>query len=150
RPRGNPPITTREKLYIAGSGGSRKGLGCVLALLVAVAAAFAVDFFLVYPNRELRCGHEGKESYFFGALPLGHSCEGLEAIRYMDSAREAFLDTPNMAPDMEVIQTRADLGEPPASYGFSAFEDGTFTAEADVGSGLASYTMGPDGTVTRD
>jgi hypothetical protein len=122
----------------------------VLALLVAVAAAFAVDFFLVYPNRELRCGHEGKESYLFGALPLGHSCEGLEAIWYMDLAREAFLDTPNMAADIEVISTRAGIGEPPASYVFTVFEDGALTAEPVAGSGLASYTMAPDGTVTRE
>jgi len=152
RPRGNPPITTREKLYIASARKSNKGLGCVVLLLVALAAAFAIDYFAVYPVRALPCGHVGKESYLFGLLPFGHSCEGLEAIRYMDRARQAFLDAPDMAADMDLIRNLAGLGEPPASYVITPYEDGSFTAmpKTEADPALAGYTMAPDGTVTRE
>jgi len=152
RPRGKPPITTHEKLYIASAKKSRKGLGCFVFLLTALAAAFAIDYFIANPPHTLPCGHEGKESYLFGLLPLGHSCEGLKAIRYMDRARKTLLDAPDMAADMELIRDRSGMGKPPASYDITPYEDGSFTAVPKPGSdpGLASYTMAPDGTVTRE
>ncbi len=152
RPKGRPPISTREKLYIASARGSKKGLGCLIVLLVAFAAAFAVDYFMVYPRSELRCGHEGKESYLFGALPMGHSCEGLEAIRYMDRARKAFLNDGTMPLEMQAIQSRSGIDGPPEGtpYVFEVYEGGAFTAVPESGSGLARYTMEPDGSVTRE
>ncbi len=150
RPKGRPPISTREQLYIASDKGSRKGLGCLIFLLIVVGAAAGVDYFLVYPNSELNCGHGGKEAYLFGALPFGHSCPGLEAIRYMDSARRAMRRTPGMSYDMDSIREGSDIGEPPASYVFDVFDDGGFTADAEEGSGLASYSMDFDGGVKRE
>jgi hypothetical protein len=150
RPKGRPPITTREQLYIASAQKSWRGLGCLVFLLIVVGATVATDYFLVYPVRELSCGHEGKEAYLFGALPFGHSCPGFEAIRYMDSARKALRRTPAMLYNMDSIRKHSDIGEPPASYVFDVYEDGSFTADAEEGSGLASYSMDFDGSVKRE
>ena len=148
-PKGRPPITTRDRLYIASDRKSHKGLGCALLLVLALGAAFAVDLFVVNPSGELRCGHEGKESYFFGLLPFGHSCPGLEAIRYLDRARRAYLADPDAPDDFDEIQRLPGVGSPPAGvpYDFDSLGGGEFVAEA-RNPGDKSYTMAADGTVT--
>ncbi len=150
RPKGGPPITTRQQRHIAGKGDSNYRLGCALILLVALTAVFVADFFFVYPKRTLRCGHEGKEAYLLGALPVGHACEGIKTIWFMDAARKAYIDGINMPANVEAISVRADLGDPPESYDIEMFDDGSLRAEPLEDAELATYFMAADGTVTQE
>jgi len=150
RPRGDPPISAREKLYIASANQSGKGKGCVIALLVAVAAAFAIDYFVVNPVRTLPCGHEGKEAYLFGILPVGHTCPGLEVIRYMDRLRRSMPDPTIARVDIDTLKEQAGVGDPPAPYDCDVLDDGSLRCWPTDDSGLTVYTMSFGGEVTPE
>jgi len=119
-------------------------------VIIALIVAFVADFFFVYPTRTLRCGHEGKESYIFGALPVGHSCEGLKAIWFMNAARKAFIDGVNMPANIDAIRVRTGIGDPPESYDIVIFDDGSLRAEPVDDTVLPTYFMAEDGTVTQE
>jgi hypothetical protein len=125
-------------------------VGCLLFALVAIIAAFVIDFFVVYPNRTLRCGHEGKESYVFGALPFGHVCEPLKAIWFMEAVRRAYVDGISMPTHVDAISARANLGDPPGSYDVEMFDDESLRAEPLDDPNLPTVSMTVDGEITLE
>jgi hypothetical protein len=151
RRRAGPPpeVFERTKLFVASDRKSGKGLGCLVLLIIAAGAAFAADWFL-HPSVELPCGHEGKESYLFGAVPLGHSCHGLKALRFLDRARRAAQAAAQPPRDYAEVEGLPGVGSPPAGtpYRFSVLPDGSFAADpGDADSDLYHYLVEPDGTV---
>jgi hypothetical protein len=133
--------------------GSR--LGCLVAFIAVVSGTFAADYY-VNPPRQLPCGHTGRESYLFGAIPLGHSCEALEALKYANRGRVAYLAlqksgqwTPDSFADM---QRETELGAPPpgTQHTFEIGRAGILVVPKLGSAGLASFLIEWDGTVRRE
>lgn len=144
-----PRISTRVKLFIASERVSRKGCGCLLVLLLVVGGAFGADY-LLNPPGPLPCGHEGKRSYLFGAVPLGHGCEGLKALGYLDRARRAIAGAEGSPTDFANVKGLPGVGDPPEGtpYRFGMLAEGVLAADPeDPTTGLYGYLMEPDGTV---
>ncbi len=146
-----PRISTRVKLFIASERGSRKGLGCLLVLLVAAGGVYAADRFLNPPG-PLVCGHEGRESYLFGMVPVGHDCEGLRALRYLDRARREIAASDRTLGNFQAAPDLPGLGRAPAGtpYAFSMLEGWRLAADPrDADSDLPHFLLESDGTVRR-
>jgi hypothetical protein len=148
RPRA-PPLSSRGRLTIAGERKSRRGVGCLALIVVAAGGVFGADYYM-NPPRRLPCGHEGKLSYAFGALPFGHGCEGLRAVLYLDRARLATQEASGDYSNFRILIRTSDLGHPPEGtpYEFSLLSDGSLAADPKAeSSDLYHYLMEPDGTV---
>lgn len=144
-----PRISTRARLFIASERVSKKGCGCVIFLLVIVGGVLGADHFL-NPPELLPCAHEGRTSYVFGVLPLGHECEGLKALKYLDRARLALASSRGRPSDFANVKSLPGVGEPPEGtpYGFNIFGESVLAADPkDPESSLFHYLMEPDGTV---
>ena len=137
-------------MFIASERVSTKGCGCLVALLLLVVAGVLTADHFMNPPGLLTCGHEGKASYAFGVVPLGHGCEGLKALEYLDRARHAIAASTGRPTDFESVKSLPGVGDPPEDthYKFGMFGDGTLAADPKDGtSGLYHYLVEPGGTV---
>jgi len=127
----------------------RSRLGCVLVPVFLAGAAVGADF-LLRPPGALPCGHKGKADYLFGLVP-GHSCPGLEALRYLDRVRRrALLQTEELPRSFrELVGGKEELAPPTQTpYTFDIADDGALVADPIDGSpGLSHYRLEREGTV---